>query len=72
MWYIVCLLAGTTIGLLGGLLVVRKRLSGDGSGGSGALSPDQLKRIQLILKLIQEGDEILDKLDELIEEGKSK
>jgi len=72
MWYIVCLLAGTTIGLLGGLLIIRKRLSGGGSGDGGALSPDQLKRIQLILKLIEEGDEILDKLDELIEEGKNK
>jgi len=26
MWYIVCVLIGTAIGLLGGLLVVRKRL----------------------------------------------
>jgi hypothetical protein len=72
MWYIVCLLAGTTIGLIGGLLIVKKRLPGDDSGGSGALSPDQLKRIQSVLKLIEEGDEIIEKLDELIEEGKNK
>ena len=71
MWYIVCLLAGTTIGLVGGLLIVRKRLPGDESGDGGALSPDQIKRIQSVLKLIQEGDEIVGKLDELIE-GKDK
>jgi hypothetical protein len=70
MWYVVCLLAGTTIGLIGGLLIVRKRLPGDDSGDGGALSPDQLKRIQSVLKLIEEGDEIIEKLNELIEEGK--
>ena len=71
MWYVICLLAGTTVGLLGGLLIVRKRLSGGGSGGGGALSPDQIKRIQTILKLISEGDDIIKWLDELIE-GKDK
>jgi hypothetical protein len=71
MLYIICVLTGIVIGLLGGLLIIRKKLSADKSGDGGALSPDEIKKLQQVLKLIQEGDNIIEQLNELIE-GKDK
>jgi len=69
MGYFVCVLGGIVLGLIGGFLVCRK-LSGDHTGESAPISPDQYEKIKAILKHIEEGDEILKWLDELL--GKKK
>lgn len=66
MIYIVCILAGIAIGLIGGLLIVRRRLPSK-SGGGGSLTPEQFEKIKAILKHIEDGDKILEMLKELLE-----
>ncbi|KPJ86331.1 MAG: hypothetical protein AMS17_12855 [Spirochaetes bacterium DG_61] len=67
MIYMVCILAGIVTGLIGGLLIVRGRLPVK-SGGGGTLSPEQFEKIKAILKHIEDGDKILEKIQELLEE----
>ncbi len=65
MGYIICILSGIVLGLVGGLLIVRKRLPSK-PGGSGALSPEQFEKIKAILKHIEDGDRILEEIQELL------
>jgi hypothetical protein len=65
MGYVICILSGIVLGLVGGLLIVRKRLPRK-SGGSGALSPEQFEKIKAILKHIEDGDRILEEIQELL------
>ena len=67
MIYMVCILAGIVTGLIGGLLIVRGRLPVK-SGGGGTLSPEQFEKIKAILKHTEDGDKILEKIQELLEE----
>jgi uncharacterized protein YneF (UPF0154 family) len=67
MGYVICILAGIVLGLVGGLLIIRSRLPKK-LGDSGALSPEQFEKIKAILKHIEDGDKILEKIQELLEE----
>jgi len=69
MGYFVCVLGGIVLGLIGGFLVCRK-LSGDHTGESVPISPEQYEKIKAILKHIEGGNDILKWLDELL--GKKK
>jgi len=66
MGYIICILSGIILGLFGSLLLIRKKLFKK-SGDSGALSPDQFEKIKTILKHIEDGDRILEEIQELLE-----
>jgi hypothetical protein len=66
MGYVICILAGIVLGLIGGLLIIRSRLPKK-SGGSGALSPEQFEKIKAILKHIEDGEKILEEIQELLE-----
>jgi len=65
MGYVICVLAGIVLGLIGGLLIIRSRLPKK-TGGSGALSPEQFEKIKAILKHIEDGDRILEEIQELL------
>ena len=66
MGYVICILAGIVLGLVGSLLIIRSRLPMK-SGDSGALSPEQYEKIKAILKHIENGDKILEEIQELLE-----
>jgi len=56
---------GIVLGLIGGFLVCRK-LSGDHTGESVPISPEQYERIKAILEHIQAGDDLIQEIDELL------
>jgi len=65
MAYALCILGGIVLGLIGGFLVCRK-LSGDHTGESVPISPEQYERIKAILEHIQAGDDLIQEIDELL------
>ena len=69
MGYVICIFGGIIVGLIGGLLLARSA-SKKKLGESAPISPEQYEKIKAILKHIEEGDEILEWLDEWL--GKKK
>ena len=67
MIYVICVLAWEVIGLIGSLLIIKDRLPKK-SGDGGSLSPEQLEKVQAILKHINEGEDIIKRIDEHAEE----
>lgn len=65
MIYIICVLAGIVVGLIGSLLIIKDRLPKK-TGDGGSLSPDQLEKIRAILKHINEGEDIIKEIDKLL------
>ena len=66
MIYVICVLAGIVIGLIGGLLIIKDRLPKK-SGGGGSLSPDQLSKIRAILEHINEGEDIIEEIKDSVQ-----
>ena len=69
MGYVICIFGGIIAGLIGGFLLSRLT-SKNKQGENASISPDQYEKIKAILKHIEEGDEILEWLDELLKEKK--
>ena len=65
MAYVICILGGIVLGLIGGLLLSRSS-SKNKPGENAPISPEQYEKIKAVLKHIDEGDEILKWIDELL------
>ena len=65
MIYLLCVVIGIVLGLIGGILLCRRK-SGSHTGETAPISPEQYEKIKAVLKHIEEGDEILKWLDELL------
>jgi len=65
MMYLICIFGGIVLGFIGGILLA-KRFSRENTGGIGAIPLEQYERIKAVLKHIEEGDKLIEEIDELL------